>query len=95
MLYALICDDRSDAGNLRAETRPVHLDYLKSLGATLKFAGPFLGTDEKPNGSLVVVDAADEASARAIGAADPYAKAGLFASVTVRRWNWAFNNPES
>lgn len=94
MLYALICDDRADAGTLRADTRAVHLEYLKSLGKKLKFAGPFL-SDEKPDGSLIVVDAADEAEARSIGENDPYAKAGLFAKVTIRRWNWGVNNPNA
>ena len=26
MLYALLCEDRPDAGNLRAETRAAHLE---------------------------------------------------------------------
>ncbi|KHJ55302.1 hypothetical protein LA66_01060 [Aureimonas altamirensis] len=93
MLYALLCEDRPDAGNLRAETRATHLDYLKGLGPVLKFAGPFLA-DEKPNGSLLVVEAGSEQEARAIADGDPYAKAGLFSSVTIRRWNWSVNNPE-
>lgn len=95
MLYALICEDRPDAGTLRADTRPAHIDYLKSLGTQLRFAGPFLDPQEKPMGSLVVVEAQSEADARAVADADPYAKAGLFSGVTVRRWNWAVNNPES
>ena len=95
MLYALICDDRPDAGTLRADTRPAHLDHLKALGPVLKFAGPFLGDDGKPTGSLLVVEAASEDEARALADEDPYAVAGLFSSVTVRRWNWTINNPES
>lgn len=94
MLYALICEDRDGAGPLRAETRPAHLDYLNGLGASLKFAGPFVGPDDKPNGSLVVIEAPDEAGARAIADADPYAEAGLFRSVAVRPWKWVVNNPE-
>ncbi|WP_019994797.1 YciI-like protein [Aureimonas ureilytica] len=94
MLFALLCEDRADAGSLRAETRPAHLEHLKALGSTLRFAGPFLGADEKPNGSLLVVEAESLEAARALADADPYAKAGLFASVTVRRWNWTVNNPE-
>ena len=42
---------------------------------------------------LVVVEAPDVATAEAIAAADPYAKAGLFESVEVRPWNWVFNKP--
>ncbi len=94
MLFALLCEDRADAGSLRAETRPAHLEHLKALGATLRFAGPFLGDDDKPTGSLLVVDAESPEAARALADADPYAKAGLFASVTVRRWNWTVNNPD-
>ncbi|ALN71628.1 MULTISPECIES: YciI-like protein [unclassified Aureimonas] len=94
MLFALLCEDRPDAGSLRAETRPAHLDHLKALGPVLKFAGPFLGADDKPTGSLLVVEAESLDAARALADADPYAKAGLFASVTVRRWNWTVNNPD-
>ena len=95
MLYALLCEDRPDAGTLRAETRAVHLEHLKALGPTLRFAGPFLGDDGKPTGSLLVVEAESPEAARAIADADPYAKAGLFGSVTVRRWNWTVNNPDN
>ena len=27
--------------------------------------------------------------------ADPYAKAGLFANVEIRPWNWVINNPDA
>ncbi|RIX99249.1 hypothetical protein D3218_15920 [Aureimonas flava] len=94
MLYALICDDRPDAGTLRADTRPAHLEHLKALGTTLKFAGPFLDADGKPTGSLLVVEAESEEAARALATRDPYAVAGLFSGVTARRWNWTVNNPE-
>ena len=95
MLFALICTDKSASLELRLSTRPDHVAYLKSLGDNLKFAGPFLGADEKPNGSLVVINAETRASAEAIAAQDPYAKAGLFQSVEIRAWTWALNNPEA
>lgn len=93
MLFALLCEDRPDAGTLRADTRAAHLDYLGSLGPALRFAGPFPNENDRPTGSLVVVEAADETQARAIADADPYAQAELFASVTIRRWRWAVNAP--
>ncbi|MGN7959260.1 YciI-like protein [Brucella sp. 22210] len=93
MLFALLCNDKPDHLQVRLDTRPTHLEYLTSLGDVLKFAGPFLGEDGKPNGSLLVVEAEDKAAASAIGANDPYAKAGLFQDVTVRPWNWTFKNP--
>ena len=95
MLFALICTDKPNSLDLRISTRPTHVDYLKSLGKSLKLAGPFMGTDNNPNGSLVVIEAADRATAEAMAAADPYAKAGLFQSVDIRPWNWTLNNPDA
>ena len=94
MLFALLCEDRPDAGTLRADTRSAHLEHLKALGSVLKFAGPFLNEAGAPEGSLLVVDAESSEAARALADADPYAKAGLFRSVTMRRWNWTVNNPD-
>ncbi|WP_102960607.1 YciI-like protein [Mangrovicella endophytica] len=95
MLFALICEDKPNSVELRMNVRPAHVEHLKGLGPKLKFAGPFLNDDEKPVGSLVMIDAADRAEAQAIAERDPYAQAGLFASVTVQRWNWALNNPDA
>ena len=95
MLFALLCNDRPDGLQLRLDTRAAHLDYLSGLGDQLKFAGPFLGEEAKPNGSLVVIEAASLEAARQIAANDPYAKAGLFSSVDIRPWNWAIKNPDN
>ena len=95
MLFAIFCEDKPGALPVRLENRPAHLAYLTELGATLKLAGPFLGDDDKPVGSMLVLDAENAEGARAIAAEDPYAKAGVFGSVTVRRWNWTVKNPEA
>ncbi|MEC9369618.1 MAG: YciI family protein [Pseudomonadota bacterium] len=96
MLYVLICTDKPGSLAVRQENRPAHLDFLNSLGPALKAGGPFTADDgEKPNGSLVVIEAASLADARAIAAKDPYAKAGLFQSVDIRPWKWLLKNPES
>lgn len=95
MLFAFIAKDKPGHLQVRLDTRPAHVDFLNGLNAagTLKFAGPFLDGDGKPCGSLVVVEAADAAAAKAILDQDPYAKAGLFASTEINGWNWVFNNP--
>lgn len=95
MHFAFLCNDKPDHLQTRLDTRPQHVAYLEDLKArgALAFAGPFLDAAGNPNGSLVVVEAADIETARAIAAADPYAKAGLFASVDVRPWRWVFNAP--
>ncbi|MEF2071605.1 YciI-like protein [Consotaella aegiceratis] len=95
MLFALLCNDKPESGALRAANREDHLAHLAKLGDSVKFAGPFLGDDGKPNGSLVMIEAEDEAAARAIADADPYAKAGVFSSVTIRPWKWTVKNPDA
>ena len=94
MIFAITCTDRADATGVRAATRPAHVEYLTSLGKTLVLGGPFLADDgATPNGSLLLVEATDKAAAEAIAASDPYAKAGLFASVTVQPFRVVFLNP--
>ena len=93
-LYAIITSDIEDGLALRQATRPEHLDYLASLGDGLIFAGPFQTEQGSPDGSLVVVRAESLAEATGIADADPYARIGLFRSVTIRRWKWALNAPE-
>ena len=95
MLYALICTDKPDAGELRQMVRPEHVAYLNSLGNALKAAGPFTDEDGKPTGSLVIVEAEDRSAAGKIADNDPYAKAGLFRSVEIRGWKWTIKNPEN
>ena len=95
MLFALICTDKPDSLDLRLSVRPDHLSYLDSLGVALKAAGPFTDEEGKPNGSLVIIEAADRAAAKAMAENDPYARAGLFASVDIRPWKWLIRNPEA
>lgn len=93
MLFALICTDKPNHLEVRLKVRPDHLAYLQ--GITVKGAGPFLDEAGNPNGSLVIIEAKDRAEAEIIAANDPYAKAGLFASVDIRPWKWLIKNPES
>lgn len=95
MLFALICTDKPASVDLRMSVRPEHVKYLESLGGKLKAAGPFTTDDGQPTGSLVIVEAADRAAAHAMAAADPYAKAGLFAAVEIKAWKWSLKNPET
>lgn len=95
MLFAFLCTDKPGALQVRLDNRPAHIEFLKGLGDSLKAAGPFLDDDGNMAGSLVIVDAADKTAAQAIADRDPYAKAGLFASVEIRAWNWAVKNPEA
>jgi uncharacterized protein len=95
MLFALLCTDKPQSVDLRMQVRPEHLKYLESLGGSLKAAGPFTTDEGSPTGSLVIIEAADRAAAEAIAGDDPYAKAGLFASVDIKPWKWLIKNPET
>jgi len=48
-------------------------------------AGPLI-EDGVMRGSLLILDAPDRAAAEAFAAGDPYARAGLFASVEILEW---------
>jgi len=95
MLFALICTDIPDGLDLRMDTRPEHVDHLNGLNekGILKTAGPFLDDDGNPCGSLVIIEADSKHAARRIADSDPYARAGLFAQIDIRPYNWVFNNP--
>lgn len=91
MLYLLICKDKPGEGLARrVETRPDHLAYLSSLGDKVRIGGAFLSDDGKePRGSVIVIEADSLDEARAMAAADPFAKAGVFESVEIHPWRQA------
>lgn len=85
MHFVAILEDRDDGLETRLATRPVHLEWMKTV--PIRLAGPFLdAAGGKPVGSLLIIEAESEDEARGILAEDPYAKAGLFKSVTLRPW---------
>ncbi|MTH78977.1 YciI family protein [Paracoccus aestuariivivens] len=83
-LFAVICRDKPDHLQTRMETRERHLAYLAER-PVVQFAGPFI-EGGSPIGSLLVVEAESIAAAQDWAANDPYAQAGLFASVEVIEW---------
>ncbi len=85
MLFFIYRVDKPGSAALREATRPAHLDWAKTLGDRLIFAGPTLDEDAVAmNGSLWVIEAADRAEAEAVTAEDPYEKVNLFESKVVR-----------
>lgn len=93
MIFVAICRDRPGALQVRLDNRPAHLAYLGAHAATVKAAGALLGPDDKPVGSMLILDCADKAAADAFLAADPFAKAGLFASVETTPWRQSVGTP--
>ena len=85
MRVALICLDRPGALQTRVDTRAAHLAYVAATGV-VELAGPFLDEAGQMTGSLIVVSVETLQAARDWADADPYAKAGLFGSVSIREW---------
>lgn len=88
--FAIHCIDKPDSADLRAATRPEHLAYIGKIAESVLVAGPLLGLDGAPIGSLLIIDFADRKAAIQFAADDPYALAGLFASVAVTAWKKVF-----
>ena len=91
MNFVLYCVDKAGHGHVRTENRPAHVDYLKSNLERIVLAGPMLSDDgEAMLGSVLVIEAADRADAEGFAAGDPYTKAGLFESVTIKAFKKVF-----
>ncbi len=86
MLVALVGRDKPGALEIRLENRDAHVGHLKSSGIVAQ-AGPFLDDNGAMCGSLVILDVENMAQAEDWAANDPYAKAGLFESVSLTAWN--------
>ncbi len=84
MLFALICTDKPASLEVRLATRPQHLAYMETYQDRIVQAGALLDTDQRPCGSLLIIDVEDGAAAAGFAEADPYARAGLFESVVIR-----------
>jgi len=82
-LFAYLGIDGPEGAARRPEARPRHLAHLEKLTSEgrVRFAGPLLGEDGAPRGSLVLFEAPDAASAREVAEGDPYLAAGVFERV--------------
>jgi uncharacterized protein len=86
MPYIIYCIDRVDAGDLRRQTRAVHLEYMIRHRGDLLFGGPMQSEDgSRVKGSVMVLDYETRAEVDRFLAEEPYAVAGLFAEVRIER----------
>jgi len=83
-MFVVRCQDKPGHQQVRLDNRSAHLAFLNAHLDTLVLAGPLLSDDRQAmTGSLLVFNITDRAALDAVLAADPYAKADLFESVTV------------
>lgn len=98
MLYAITGTDIADSLPKRLEARPAHLARLQALQneGRLLLAGPFPAVDAVDpgaagfSGSLIVAEFSSLEAAQAWADADPYAAAGVYASVSVQPFKKVF-----
>ncbi len=94
MYFSILNVDKPNSLELRMATRPKHLEYLEANIDRIFVGGAHLADDlQTPTASLLIVEVKDRAEAEAFAAADPYAKAGLFSSVTIKPWRRVFPKP--
>lgn len=84
--FVAMCIDKPDSSDLRARARAEHLTYIEGARDRILLVGPLLSEDDKVAGSLFLIEAEDLAGAKSFVESDPFAKAGLFDSVTVKRF---------
>lgn len=91
MHFVISCVDKPGHGPIRAENRAAHLEYLNRHAGQILAAGPTLSEDGAAmTGSVLIMEFADHAAAKAFTDGDPYAKAGLFERVSIRAWKKVF-----
>jgi uncharacterized protein YciI len=83
-LFLLTCEDAPDSAELRALHMRGHLAHIERHIDRIMVAGPALDRNGTIHASVFVVRAGDEADARALLAADPYYRGGVWSQVAVR-----------
>ena len=92
MLYAILSQDVTNSGPLRANARPEHLARLERLRdeARLIIAGPCPAIDSPDpgatgfTGSIVIAEFDSLEDAELWASEDPFTKGGVYESVTVK-----------
>lgn len=84
MIYIFHLLDKPDAAALRARVRPEHKAYLAQVAERIAFAGPLTHDDGVTMiGSLLAIDFPSRDAAQAWLAAEPFTRAGLYASAEI------------
>ena len=85
--YFVCCRNKPDMDALRAEHLEAHWAFMDQYDSRMVARGPTLATDgTTPTGSMHIVELENEDEARAFTHDEPYARAGVFADITIRRW---------
>ena len=96
MLFVVYRLDRDDgAQEIRAQTRPLHLEYMKTYSGLVKAGGPILADDGVTAiGGLMIIDAESREFVEDMVANDPFEKAKLSKTILINQWRWQTNRPK-
>ena len=86
-VYAFYCRDGEDAPKIRPTVREEHFAHIFAHVGAYRLGGP-LKKDGEPIGSLIMIEADDEAGARAIFEQDPYYIAGVWQSINLTEFEF-------
>jgi uncharacterized protein YciI len=93
MNYVIHCLDHHGAVQKRLAHYQAHKAYLASASMKTVISGPLLADDEETMvGSCFVVEAGSLAEVEAFNRNDPFAKANLWQTVSIRPFNKRVDN---
>lgn len=83
-LFAITARDAPGSAERRAVSRAAHDAHIDALGDAVALGAALTAADGSPAGSLMILRASDEATARAVVAADPFVITGVWESFEIR-----------
>jgi uncharacterized protein YciI len=86
-LFVISFLDKPDSLALRVANRDAHLAYMSASGL-VRLGGPYLNDNGDPIGSMIIVEAEDEAHVRRFMKDEPYNLAGLVPQFDVHLWRY-------
>lgn len=93
MHYVIHCLDHDGAVEKRLANYDDHKAYLGSAPVKTVISGPLMADDEETMiGSCFVIEADTLAEVEAFSAADPFAKVGLWKTVSIRPFSKRVDN---
>lgn len=85
-LFCFYCRDGEDNDALRAMHKKEQREHMQEHSENYLAAGPLTNKQGEFVGSLLIIEADDEASARAMVNDDPYVTGGVWQSIRVDRF---------
>jgi uncharacterized protein len=86
MYFAIQCRLAENIDEKRLALRPIHLRFMDANKERIFCGGPTVGLDGQLEMMLIILDAADFASAEAFMQKEPYNQAGVFQQVIIHEW---------